>query len=398
MVQGLAGWMSLTGEPDGPPTKSGLSLVDLSGGYASALALMAGLWQARRDGVGLRLRRLALRDGAARAHVRRHLGGLAGLPAAAALGVGPPVDGSLPELPHGGRLDRRSPARSRSSGSGCATPSGVRTWPPIHASRTLPAGTSTATSSSRSCAKEFSDALDGRVARRRCGAAGVPSARVNDVAQALADPQVDARDGLVEIDHPRLGTVRQVATPLRVGEEEKPTRRAPFRGEDTERGARRPLRLLTRARPRARRCGFVRGRPAPLAIDRSQTYTSGAPHGGFGGRSRATVAVPWSRSPSTSSTNACGSSKRVPGSRPATLRNSRSPCTSPSIHLAHTSWPCRLPPISTLATPIPSFVRQRDIGMRGPAPSKPQLPELCSLPDARLTSRRNVPRSPDSLA
>jgi hypothetical protein len=35
-----------------------------------------------------------------------------------------------------------------------------------------------------------------------------------------------------------------------------------------------------------------------------------------------------------SSTNACGSSKRVPGSRPATLRNSLSPCTRPSIHLA----------------------------------------------------------------
>ena len=52
MMQGLAGWMSLTGDPDGPPTKSGLSLVDLSGGYASAIAVLAGLWRARRDGVG----------------------------------------------------------------------------------------------------------------------------------------------------------------------------------------------------------------------------------------------------------------------------------------------------------------------------------------------------------
>ena len=52
MMQGLAGWQMLTGEPDGPPTKSGLSLVDLSGGYASAVALLAGLWRARRDGVG----------------------------------------------------------------------------------------------------------------------------------------------------------------------------------------------------------------------------------------------------------------------------------------------------------------------------------------------------------
>jgi crotonobetainyl-CoA:carnitine CoA-transferase CaiB-like acyl-CoA transferase len=32
IVQAMAGWMSLTGDPDGPPTKSGLSLVDLSGG------------------------------------------------------------------------------------------------------------------------------------------------------------------------------------------------------------------------------------------------------------------------------------------------------------------------------------------------------------------------------
>src|SRR5687768_1600610 len=52
VMQGMAGWMSLTGEPGGPPTKSGLSLVDLSGGYVAALAVMAGLWRARRDGVG----------------------------------------------------------------------------------------------------------------------------------------------------------------------------------------------------------------------------------------------------------------------------------------------------------------------------------------------------------
>jgi len=52
MMQGLAGWMSLTGDPDGPPTKSGLSLVDLSGGYASAIAVLAGLWRARREGTG----------------------------------------------------------------------------------------------------------------------------------------------------------------------------------------------------------------------------------------------------------------------------------------------------------------------------------------------------------
>ncbi|WP_143308921.1 CaiB/BaiF CoA transferase family protein, partial [Candidatus Entotheonella palauensis] len=53
ILQGLAGWMSLTGEPDGPPTKSGLSLVDYSGGFVAALSLMVGLHAARRDGTGM---------------------------------------------------------------------------------------------------------------------------------------------------------------------------------------------------------------------------------------------------------------------------------------------------------------------------------------------------------
>ena len=52
IIQAMAGWMSLTGDPDGPPTKSGLSLVDLSGGYVAAIALLAGIHRAQRDGVG----------------------------------------------------------------------------------------------------------------------------------------------------------------------------------------------------------------------------------------------------------------------------------------------------------------------------------------------------------
>jgi crotonobetainyl-CoA:carnitine CoA-transferase CaiB-like acyl-CoA transferase len=40
ILQGYAGWMSLTGEPGGPPVKTGLSLVDMATGYAAALALM----------------------------------------------------------------------------------------------------------------------------------------------------------------------------------------------------------------------------------------------------------------------------------------------------------------------------------------------------------------------
>ena len=52
IIQGLSGWMNLTGEPGGPPMKSGLSLVDYSGGFVAAIAILAGLHAARRDGVG----------------------------------------------------------------------------------------------------------------------------------------------------------------------------------------------------------------------------------------------------------------------------------------------------------------------------------------------------------
>ena len=52
IMQGLTGWMNLTGEPDGPPTKSGLSLVDYSGGLIASIAILAGVHSARRTGEG----------------------------------------------------------------------------------------------------------------------------------------------------------------------------------------------------------------------------------------------------------------------------------------------------------------------------------------------------------
>jgi crotonobetainyl-CoA:carnitine CoA-transferase CaiB-like acyl-CoA transferase len=52
LVQGLAGWMSITGEPDAPPTKTGPSVVDYTAGINAALALVAAIHAARRDGVG----------------------------------------------------------------------------------------------------------------------------------------------------------------------------------------------------------------------------------------------------------------------------------------------------------------------------------------------------------
>ena len=67
----------------------------------------------------------------------------------------------------------------------------------------------------------------------RLSAQGVPCAPVNDVATALADAQTVARDAVVEISHPVLGAIREVASPLRFDDFPAPVKRGPFRGEDT---------------------------------------------------------------------------------------------------------------------------------------------------------------------
>ena len=54
------------------------------------------------------------------------------------------------------------------------------------------------------------------------------------VMAALDDPQAHARGDIVSLEHPDLGTVREVASPLRLSGAEPPLRRAPFRGEQTE--------------------------------------------------------------------------------------------------------------------------------------------------------------------
>jgi len=52
LVQALAGFMSVTGDPDAPPTRCGVSIADFSGGLASAVGLLIGLLRARAAGVG----------------------------------------------------------------------------------------------------------------------------------------------------------------------------------------------------------------------------------------------------------------------------------------------------------------------------------------------------------
>ncbi len=52
LMQAEAGYFALTGDPDGAPARMGLSIVDMMAGTMTALALLAGVLDARRTGTG----------------------------------------------------------------------------------------------------------------------------------------------------------------------------------------------------------------------------------------------------------------------------------------------------------------------------------------------------------
>jgi crotonobetainyl-CoA:carnitine CoA-transferase CaiB-like acyl-CoA transferase len=230
-IQGLAGWASLTGEPTGPPGKSALSLVDFSGGYVAAIAILSGVLRARRDGVGcdcdLSLFETALAE-------LTYIGTWQ-----ASRSFTPDRSGTA----HASMVPFQTFAAGDGSIVIACPKQGL--WVRLCEALGEPAWADdprfAGFAERRANKDELVGLIEGRLAGRPVaewvellGAAGVPCAAVNSVAQALADPQVTARDGIVQYEHPVLGTVRQVASPLRLSDAEPPVARAPHRGEHTE--------------------------------------------------------------------------------------------------------------------------------------------------------------------
>jgi crotonobetainyl-CoA:carnitine CoA-transferase CaiB-like acyl-CoA transferase len=224
MMQGLAGWMSLTGDPGGPPTKSGLSLVDLSGGYASAIAVLAGLWRARRDGAGC--------------DCDVSLFGTA-LAELCYVGTWAASRGYVPPRREKSAHPSIVPFQNLETSDGwivVACPK-EKFWQRLCEAIGRPelAGEFPTFADRDRRRAELEPLLDEAFRARTSaewlevlGAAGVPSSAVNDVLEAIAEAP------LVEYEHERLGTVRQVASPLRLSGGEPPVAPAPARGEHTE--------------------------------------------------------------------------------------------------------------------------------------------------------------------
>ena len=230
ILQGMAGWMSLTGEPDGPPAKSGLSLVDYSGGYVAALAMMCGIHAARRDGVGMDCD-TSLFDVA--------MGMLT------YVGTWNLTAGLVPErLPHSSHPSI-VPFGAFETKDGwivivCAKQKFFERLCDVLERPELAGDDRFSTAGARYENRlALLEILDATIRMRpsdawlaELKAAGVPCGPVNTVEEAFLDPQTTARELIVETEHPHFGTVRHVASPVRVGTGTTTERRGPRRNED----------------------------------------------------------------------------------------------------------------------------------------------------------------------
>jgi crotonobetainyl-CoA:carnitine CoA-transferase CaiB-like acyl-CoA transferase len=231
LMQAEAGYFSLTGEPGTPPTRFGLSIVDLMTGLGLAYALLAALTAARATGVGRDID-VSLFDMAL--HNVNYL-------ATWYLNEGV-VTERLPRSAH----PALTPCQLYRTRDGwiylmCNK---EKFWPALCEKLGRPEW------SEEPRFRLFPDRLkhrnlltemlDRELMQRTTAewlaifAGVVPAAPINDLAQAMDNPYVRERGLLQTLPHPVRGTYRMVAPPVRCEDEEAPARPAPALGEHTE--------------------------------------------------------------------------------------------------------------------------------------------------------------------
>ena len=232
ILQGLAGWMDVTGEPDGPPTKSGLSMVDYSGGFIAAISLLAGIHAARRDGVGMDCD-VSLYDTAV---------AMLNYPGIWALNTD-----FVPRRTRHSAHPSLVPFQAFQTKDswivvGCAKEKFWARLAPVVGHPEWATDERYATFAGRERNKvELLAALEDIFLTRTSQEwldelypAGIPCGPINSVKDAFVEEHTLARDLIVETEHPRWGTVRQPRTAVAVGTERIVNRRAPLRNEDFE--------------------------------------------------------------------------------------------------------------------------------------------------------------------
>ena len=231
IAQGLAGVMSVTGEPGGEPVKSGIPIGDLSAGLFCAVAILAAVVARERTGRGQQID-TSLFEGAL------------------ALSIWETAElwatGRIPQaLGSAHRLTAPYQALRTRDGHVTVGGNNQRLWEKLCATlgrEDLVADERFATNAARMEHRPaLVSALEAALAARDTDEwvqalleAGVPCGAIHDYGQVVADPHTLAREMVVEVEHPVEGVVRALGVPVKLSETPGAVRRpAPLLGEHT---------------------------------------------------------------------------------------------------------------------------------------------------------------------
>ena len=215
-----------------PPVKVGVPLTDLGAALFALSAILAALHYRTRTGRGQHIDTSLVEAGVALSvwESAQYFGD----------GVTPAADGigaSHDRAVSGDPLRRRLHHARR--GQRSAVPAAVRAartpgvGDAIRTTRTTRGASAIAPRSSRASRRSRTRSR-GAHWLALFDAHGIPCGPINDYAEAFADPQVRARDMVVEIDHPTLGRMRTLGSPIKMSETPPVVgRRAPLLGEHT---------------------------------------------------------------------------------------------------------------------------------------------------------------------
>ena len=232
LMQAMLGHMALTGEPDGPPEKYGLSVIDFSTGLMAAMALMAGIHQARVHGVGCDLD-VSMFDTAAsllnylaawtlnrsyHPEKTRH----SSHPSLVPSQLFPTRDGHLVVMCN---KEKFFPALCHAIGAD------NRANDPRFINFTVRLQNKEALIESL---MSIFRTRTNSYWMNKLRAAKVPAAPVNTIEQALEEPLMHERGMIAEVDHPKMGKVRMMGTPVKVSGFHPEYRPGPALGEHNE--------------------------------------------------------------------------------------------------------------------------------------------------------------------
>lgn len=232
VAQARGGLMSLTGEADGPPMKSGFAMGDLGAGLFGVIGIVSALFERSRTGKGQYLT-TSLYEGQLALHVNWATNYFADGKRPQALGSGHP--NLVPYQAYPAADDYFVIAIGNDS-----------LWQRLCSAIDRPDLGNDALLSANRGRVENREYLNEELSRtlrtdsvdhwcEKFSTAGIPAAPIKHLDEVYADPQTEALGMVQTVEHPTAGPMRQVAFPVNFNGVRPPVRSAPPElGADTE--------------------------------------------------------------------------------------------------------------------------------------------------------------------